>query len=98
MYYFDDPRNVKVTGVSHGLFRLFLLNGLIPSLTEYLTSRTRAKKFYVDADTYHAQMAEFCLKQILGTDQYAVFFIELHKRSFEQRTSGIKLGNTGNFI
>ena len=55
-YYFDDPRNVQATGVSHDLL---LLRGVTPSLTEYLTSRTRAKNLYVDTDTYHTQMVEF---------------------------------------
>jgi hypothetical protein len=83
IYYFDDPRNVKATGVSHDLF---LFKGLTPSLTEYLTSPTRAKNLYVDADTFHTQMVEFCLERFLGpdgaggTDEYIMFFIGLHKR------------------
>ena len=88
-YYFDDPFNAKATGVSHDLLLLDSLNlsltkSLIPSLTEYLTTRTRSKNLYVDANTYHTQMAEFRLDRCLGPDgydekdPYVIFFIRLH--------------------
>ena len=76
-YYFDDPCNIKATGVSHDLL---LLESLDPSLTEYLTSRTRSKNMYVDANTYHTQMAEFWLDRCLGPegndemDLYVIYF------------------------
>ena len=80
-YYFDDPCNTKATGVSHDLL---LLESLNPSLTEYLTGRTRSINLYVDANTYHTQMAEFWLDRCLGPegddrkDAYVTYFIRLH--------------------
>jgi hypothetical protein len=77
-YYFDDPCNTKATGVSH---ELFLLESLNPSLTEYLTSRTRSKNLYVDPNTYHTQMAEFWLDRCLGPegdDGKDAYVIPLH--------------------
>ena len=79
-YYFDDPCNPKATGVSHDLL---LFGDLHPSLTEYLTTRSRSKNLYIDANTYHTQMVEFCLDR-LGPDEddqkdpYVIFFIRLH--------------------
>ena len=81
-YYFDDPHEVKATGVSHDL--LLLPATLNSSLTEYLTSRTRAKNLYVDANTYHTQMVEFWLDRCLGSegdnpeDLYVIFSIPPH--------------------
>jgi hypothetical protein len=82
-YCVDDPCNAKATGVSHDLL---LLESLTPSLTEYLTSRTRSKNFYVDANIYHTQMAEFWLDRCLGPegdgkfkkDAYVIYFIRLY--------------------
>ena len=77
-YHFDDPCNSIATGVSEDLL---LLGDLNPSLTEYLTSWTRAKNFYVDASAYHTQMAEFWLDHCLGPegdsvkDPYVIYFI-----------------------
>ena len=80
-YYFDDPCTTKATGVAHDLL---LLESLNPSLTEYLTSRTRSKNLYVDANTYFTQMAEFWLDRCLGPegddakDPYVIYFIWFH--------------------
>ena len=80
-YFFDDPCNAKATGVSHDLL---LLESLNPSLKEYLTTRTRSKNFYVDANTYHTQMAEFWLDRCLGPegndgrDSYVVYSFRLY--------------------
>jgi hypothetical protein len=80
-HYFDDPCNIKATGLSHDLL---LLKSLNPSLMEYLTSRTRSKNLYVDANTYHTQMAEFWLDRCLGPegddekDPYVISFVRLH--------------------
>ena len=82
-YYFDDPCNAKATGVSHNLL---LLSSLNPSLTEYLTTWTRSKNLYVDANTYHTQMTEFWLDQCFGLEgkpcrdpgPYVIYFIWLH--------------------
>jgi hypothetical protein len=41
---------------------------LNPSLTEYLTTRTGAKNLYIDADTYHTQLAEFWLDRCWGPE------------------------------
>ncbi|KIM46666.1 hypothetical protein M413DRAFT_440266 [Hebeloma cylindrosporum] len=64
-YEFDDPCNARATGVSHNLL---LLESLNLSLTEYLTNRTRSNNLYVDADTYHTQMAELCLDRCVGPE------------------------------
>jgi len=60
IYCFDDPHTIKATGISNDLL---LLNSVSPSLSEYLTSQTRARNLYVDANIYHTQMAEFFLDQ-----------------------------------
>ena len=80
-YYFDDLCNAKVTGVSHDLL---LLESLNPSLTGYLTTWTRSRNLYVDANTYHTQMAEVWLDRCLGPegddekDPYVIDFIWPH--------------------
>jgi len=78
---FDNPCEAQATGVSHDLL---LLGSLNPSLTEYLTNRTRSKHLYVDPNTYHTQMAELWLDQCLGPERddnknpYATYTTRLH--------------------
>ncbi|KIM46624.1 hypothetical protein M413DRAFT_440237 [Hebeloma cylindrosporum] len=77
-YYFEDPRDVKVTGVSRDLLLLTSIYPSLTSLTEFLTSQDRAKNLYVDADTYHTQMAEFLL-DCLGPEGVDPFEIDSGK-------------------
>lgn len=78
-YYFNDPRNIKATGLSHDL--LLLPAPLNSGLIEYLTTRTRAKNLYVDANTYHTQMVEFWLDRCEDNeeDPYVIPFVWLRQ-------------------
>ncbi|KAF8806212.1 hypothetical protein BYT27DRAFT_6644065 [Phlegmacium glaucopus] len=45
-----------------------LLPDIIPSLTEYLTDIKRAGRLYISPNTYHTQLAEYCLEMYPGQD------------------------------